>query len=273
MVDEEEKDKKSPEKDLGRRGFFFTVMGGALAAIAGWITGFFPRNGKDENTNVNISSLEARITALETKVAEQNNILARIKDTQPIAELQGNNELVVFNKKELTVIDENPDAAVFLNLVSTHGGVGIRFYKGFGFGNEQVTNPWSIWIEGLEGYQNLAIIRDWRFTAALWDQDGKLLVGRLDPYPPGNQPAKARFDVRGTIDEVQAVVEGSIDQTADIFQVAAGNGMLHFIVNGAGRVVIGSPEEPKDLILHDTATGSPYSFRVINGQLNLSKIS
>lgn len=129
---------------------------------------------------------------------------------------------VVFPRSELTVTN---DAGVLLNLVATDGqekGVGIRFYKGFGFGNEQQTHPWSMYIEGVEGYQGLAILRDWLFTSALWDADGRLLVGRLDSHPPANAPANARFHVRGTVDEVQAMVEAPPGQSAEIFQVVSG---------------------------------------------------
>jgi hypothetical protein len=294
MSEEDNAAKQKHEGDLERRGFFYILFGGALAAVAGWIAGIFPRTEtdvKDEVTSnaavtrisaletkvaeptdgLSSSSVEARISALEARLALQTDELKSISGLQPIAELQGeDDELVVFHKKELTVIKEDADA-VFLNLVATNGGTGIRFYKDFGFGNEQITNPWSIWIEGVKGYQNLAIIRDWRFTAALWDEDGKLLLGRLDPYPPGNQPGKARFQVRGTVDEIQAIIEGNSNQTSDIFQVVGADGTTHLKVNGAGKVVIGSQDEPKEVILHDTVDGSAYSLQVTNGRLILMK--
>jgi hypothetical protein len=279
---------------LERRGFFYTLLGGALAAMAGWLAGIFPRNevGQVEETDLGTaqarisaletqaatppsemtpSSVEARISALEAKLAGQTAELTRLNGTQPIAQLEGgDNELVVFNKRELSIIQQE-SSAVFLNLVNHDGGVGIRFYKDFGFGNEQVTNPWSIWIEGVRGYQNLAIIRDWRFTAALWDADGKLIVGKLDPYPPGNQPAKARFQVRGAVNEVQAIIEASNDQSTDILQVNGGDNSKYFSINSTGHVVIGSPGAPKEIILHDTANGSVYSLQVTNGRLVLTK--
>ncbi len=99
-------------------------------------------------------------------------------------------------------------------------------------------------IEGVEGYQALAILRDWRFTAALWEEDGRMIVGRLDPHPPANEPAKARFHVRGTQDEVQAMVEASGNQTADIFKVLGRNGATQLAVNGGGSVVMGTPDDP-----------------------------
>jgi len=273
MSEDEKGVKQKPVGDLGRRSFFFTIMGGAIAAIAGWIAGIFPRTGTRETKEATSSPLEDRISALEARAAEQSNMLLRIKGIQPIAELQGdNNDLVVFDKKELPLIKQDSEA-VFLNLVNLNGGVGIRFYKDFGFGNEEVKNPWSIWIEGVKGFQSLAIIRDWRFTAALWDEDGKLTLGRLDPYPPGNQPAKARFDVRGTVDEVQAMVEASSTQTTDIFQVISGDGTKRFTIDSKGKVVIGSPEEPKEVILHDSMDGSAYALQVTNGQLAITKIS
>jgi hypothetical protein len=293
MSEEENAGKQKQETTLERRGFLYTLLGGTLAAMAGWVAGIFPRAESDEKAEVtpssaetkisaletrvarpaegtNLNAAESRLAALEAKVAHQSNELMTISEIQPIAELQGgNDELVVFNKKELSVI--NPDG-VLLNLVATNGGVGIRFYKDFGFGNEKETNPWHMgWIEGLKGYEGLAILRDWRFTAALWDEDGKLLLGRLHPHPPANQPAKARFQVRGTIDEIQAIVEASSNQTADIFQVTGGDGTRHFAVNGAGDVVIGSPNKPKEIILHDTADGSAYSLKITNGRLIVTK--
>jgi uncharacterized coiled-coil protein SlyX len=318
MSEEKQVNNQKRQGAIERRGFFYIIMGGALAAITGWIAGIFPRIATDEKAEMNLGSAEARISALETrarnptvelsasagdarlsaletqvsvptsevnsssveakisaleaKLAQQTNELKNMTGLQPIAELQGgNDELVVFNKKELTVINNDSDA-VFLNLVNPNGGVGIRFYKDFGFGNEQMTNPWSIWIEGVTGYQNLAIIRDWRFTAALWDADGRFLTGKLDPYPPGNPPAKARFDVRGSLDEVQAIIEANGNQTSDIFQVTSGNGSKHFTVNGAGNAVIGSPDKPNEIILYDTVDGSAYSLKVTNGQLIVTKV-
>ena len=295
MSEEEKMTDKMKEGSLERRGFFYTLLGGALAAMAGWLAGIFPRNeaGRGEETVLSTdevritaletqtarpatemvpSSIEARISALEAKLAGQTSELWQLSGTQAIAKVEGgDNELVVFDKKELSVIQEE-SSGVFLNLVNHDGGVGIRFYKDFGFGNEQVTNPWSIWIEGVRGYQNLAIIRDWRFSAALWDADGKLILGKLDPYPPANQPAKARFQVRGTVNEVQAIIEASSDQSADIFQVNGGDNSNLFSINSAGNAVIGSPGAPKEIMLHDTADGSAYSLQVTNGRLILTKV-
>ena len=183
---------------------------------------------------------------------------------------------VVFPRSELTVIN---DAGVLLNLVATDGHVGIRFYKDFGFGNEQQTNPWHMgFIEGVKGYQGLAILRDWLFTSALWDEEGRLLVGRLDPHPPANRPAEARFHVRGTLDEVQAIFEGADGQSADIFQIVSGDETqgtrtTHVAVDGTGNTIIGSPSQPTEIILHDTADGTPYSLRITNGQLSITRIN
>lgn len=183
---------------------------------------------------------------------------------------------VVFPRSELTVI--NP-AGVLLNLVATDGPVGIRFYKDFGFGNEQQTNPWHMgFIEGVKGYQGLAILRDWLFTSALWDGEGRLLVGRLDPHPPANRPATARFQVRGAVDEVQAMVEAAKGQTAEIFQIVSGDGAqatrtTYFAVDGDGNTIIGSPSQPTEIILYDTANRKPYSLRITNGQLSVTKVN
>lgn len=182
---------------------------------------------------------------------------------------------VVFPRTELTVT--NP-SGVLLNLVATNGPVGIRFYKDFDFGNEQQTNPWHMgYIEGVKGYQGLAILRDWLFTSALWDADGRLLVGRLDPHPPANAPANARFHVRGTVNEVQAMVEAPSGQSASIFQVvrdggAPGSSMTHFAVDGQGNTQIGSSSQPKAIILFDTVDGMRYSLSITNGQMSITKV-
>jgi hypothetical protein len=127
-------------------------------------------------------------------------------------------------------------------------------------------------IEGVEGYQGLAILRDWQFTAALWDEDGKLLVGRLHSHPPANEPAEARFQVRGALDEVQAIVQANAEQNADIFRVTDAEGTGHLAVNGTGDLVVGSPDAPKDVILYDTVDQSAYALSVTNGSLALTKL-
>jgi hypothetical protein len=179
---------------------------------------------------------------------------------------------VVFYKSELSVINKG-GVGVLLNLVAEEGPVGIRFYKGFGFGNEEVDQPWHMgYIEGKEGFEGLAILRDWGFTAALWGADGKLTVGRLDPYPPGNPPADARFHVRGTIDEVQARIDGETGQKAEIFQVTSATGLdtthpttPRLAVRGDGDTVLGSSRAPTALVLYDTVTGRPYAITIANG--------
>lgn len=188
---------------------------------------------------------------------------------------------VIFDKSKLTVTN---DDGVLLNLVAKNGHVGIRFYKDFGFGNEQETNPWHMgYIEGLTGYEGLAILRDWLFTAALWDEEGRLTVGRLDPYPPGNQPAHSRFEVRGMVDEVQAMVVAPKPQTSDIFQVVGvedtamnqftpSDTRKYFTVDGNGNTIIGAPDEPKEVILYDTADGTPYSLKITNGKLVITQV-
>ena len=253
----------------GRRSFFYTVAGGIVAALAGWISGARPRDAVLQGEQPTPTPDGSRLSALEAEIARLSEALLNAGPSQPLAELEGEfNERVVFNKRELTVA--NPEG-VLVNLVATHGHVGFRFYKDFGFGNETVDSPWSIFIEGVEGYQGLAFLRDWRFTAALWDEDGKLLLGRLHPHPPANEPARARLHVRGTLDEVQAIVEASADQTSDIFQVIGGAGTSHLAVNGQGNVVVGSDDDPREVILHDTQDGTAYSLNVTNGQLALTR--
>jgi hypothetical protein len=255
----------------GRRGFFLTVFGGLLAAIAGWVSGAFPRGPATPQAPApSPTPDESRISALEAEVARLGEALRKPGAGQPLGELEGElGERVVFHKSELTVT--NPEG-VLLNLVATRGHVGIRFYKDFDFGNEQVTNPWHMgYIERDTGYQSLAILRDWRFTAALWDEDGRLTLGRLDPYPPGNAPAGARVHVRGTVDEVQTLIEASRDQTAQTFQVIGPRGTTDLAVDAAGNLWVGSPLAARQLILHDTQSGAAYALTVTNGQLSLGR--
>jgi hypothetical protein len=267
----EKADQPKQEVILGRRGFLYTVFGGGLAAIAGWIAGVFRGDGPFEQQETSLNAAENRISTLETQVAEQSGELRTSSGVQPLGQLEGERgQRIIFNKSELSVI--NP-GGVLLNLVATHGHVGIRFYKDFDFGNEQETSPWHMgYIEGVEGYQGLAILRDWRFTAALWDEDGKLILGRLDSHPPANSPANARFQVRGTVDEVQAIISANSTQTADIFQVRSGDGSSHLAVDGAGNLQVGTTDDPKGVVLHDTADGSAYALNVTNGSLVLTKV-
>jgi hypothetical protein len=186
---------------------------------------------------------------------------------------------VVFYKTELSVIN---DSGVLLNLIAKDGPVGIRFFKDFGTDEDaKLTNMWHMgYIEGKpKGYEGLAILRDWLFTAALWDADGKLTVGRLDPHPPANPPAGARFHVRGTLDEIQARVDGVTGQDAEIFEVGSANGLdatsdatPRLAVRGDGATVLGSPDAPTALVLHDTATGQPYAITVENGRLVATRV-
>ncbi len=264
------KDVKSAERvhtELsGRRGFFYTLFGGLVAALAGWLSGGLP-DPTSPRDNEPTPAPDSRISFLEAEVARLAEQLNRTSGSGPLGELEGEfNERVVFNKRELTVA--NPEG-VLVNLVATRGHVGFRFYKDFGFGNETVDSPWSIFIEGVEGYQGLAFLRDWRFTAALWDEDGKLLLGRLHPHPPANEPAGARLHVRGTVDEVQTLIQASPDQTADVFQVLDSSLTPNLSVNSSGNLVIGSREDRKQVILHDAQDGAAYALDVSNGQLRL----
>ncbi len=270
MSEEQQVPERRTERSEDRRSFFYVFFGGLLAALAGWVSGAFPRGtAAPPEAGPTPDPTVSRIAALEAEVARLGEALLQAAAAVPLAQLEGEfNERVTFNKRELTVA--NPEG-VLLNLVATRGHVGFRFYKDFGFGNETVDSPWSIFIEGVEGYQGLAFLRDWRFTAALWDEDGKLLLGRLHPHPPANEPAKARLHVRGTLNEVQAMIEASGDQVADIFQVVGRQGASHLAVDGAGRLLVGSAEDPREVILHDTQDGSAHALKVTNGQLSLAR--
>ena len=221
------------------------------------------------------ASSSATAAASGTPVSTPQPTPQAVCTPEPTAEPLGviEDTRVAFYKTELSVIN---DSGVLLNLIAEDGGTGIRFFKDFGTDQDaKLTNPWSIWIEGQpKGYQGFSIIRDWAFTAALWDADGKLTVGRLDPYPPGNPPADARYQVRGTEDEVQARIDGTTGQQADIFQVTSANGLdttrpatPRFAVRGDGDIVLGSSQAPTALVIHDTVTGRPYAITIANGQL------
>lgn len=247
------------KQSLRRRSFLSALVG----VIFGTLTGCTP-DPLDEDIDQKFSALEAKISELEGRLSAPFRF-------DPLAHMEGEfNERVVFDKSELTV--NNPDG-VLLNLVSTDGHVGIRFYKDFDFGNEQTSNPWHMgFIEGLDGYQGLAILRDWRFTAALWDEDGKLLLGHLDSHPPANPPAEARLHVRGTLNEVQTLIEGSDQQEMDIFQVRGTGSKRHLAVDSEGQIHVGSRQHPQGFVLHDTINGLTYSLKVKNGQLSLTRI-
>lgn len=263
MADKNVKDRK-PGEPLSRRSFLYSAFGGAFAAVLGWLAGFLP--GKF-SPPIEEEDAEKRLTLLEEQVAElAEECPADNCGFEDLATLEGEyGQRVIFNKREVSII--NP-YGVLLNLVSTQGHVGIRFYKDFYFENEQETHPWHFgYIEGTAGYEGLAILRDWDFTAALWDADGKLTVGKLQSHPPANEPARARFDVRGTLDELHCLVEANPVQTANIFQVRGADGTNYLAVDGEGNLHVGAATLPRGLILHDTADGSAYAVHVTNGQL------
>jgi hypothetical protein len=67
-MSEQERAAKQDKKDtLGRRGFLYTMIGGAIAAMSGWIAGIFPRDGTIGQEEISLSAAETRISALEAK--------------------------------------------------------------------------------------------------------------------------------------------------------------------------------------------------------------
>ncbi len=130
----------SDHSSQGRRGFFYTVAGGIVAALAGWISGALPKGAAlPEVEDPTPVPSDSRIAALEAEVARLAGGLRNAGGGEPLGELEGElNERIVFHKSELTLT--NPEG-VLLNLVATNGHVGIRFYKDFDFGNEVHTSP------------------------------------------------------------------------------------------------------------------------------------
>lgn len=85
------------------------------------------------------------------------------------------------------------------------------------------------------------------------------------------------------VNEVQTMVSAPVSQTADIFQVVSDKKdekyqltpfdvTKHFAVDAKGNTVIGSPDNPKEVILYDTADGAPYSLKITNGNLSITKV-
>lgn len=55
----------------GRRAFFLTALGGAVAALAGWVAGAFPRGPAiTQEGGGGLTPSEARISALEARVSQ-----------------------------------------------------------------------------------------------------------------------------------------------------------------------------------------------------------
>jgi hypothetical protein len=119
------------------------------------------------------------------------------------------------------------------------------------------------------GGPGLAILRDWLFRSALRDDKEDCWWRRLIPIhrqigPPAPIPGQ------GTVDEVQAMVEARAGQSADIFQIVSGAGAqgtrtTHAAVAANGNTPVGSPSQPKEVIVYDAANGTPYSLRITNG--------
>jgi len=118
----------------------------------------------------------------------------------------------------------------------------IRFVKG------DIPHPWIINLPADEDIYQFALLRDWLFTAILWDEDGRTLMGRLEPHPPDNDPAKARVNIRGHQDELQLLVEANPRQNHPIMQISDhGQNQSYLTVSGEGHLGVGE-SDPKTIL-------------------------
>ena len=85
MSENEKIGQEEEDSFSGRRGFFFTVLGGAVAALTGWIAGAFPREvGPAQEDDPGASLAETRISALEARLAQLTDELGAIRGIQPL---------------------------------------------------------------------------------------------------------------------------------------------------------------------------------------------
>jgi hypothetical protein len=74
----------------------------------------------------------------------------------------------------------------------------------------------------------------------MWDAEGRTLIGRLEPHPPNNDPAKARLNIRGLKDEIQFLVEIDPIQTQPIMQIGYRDRKEHLMtITANGNIGIG----------------------------------
>jgi hypothetical protein len=118
---------------------------------------------------------------------------------------------------------------------------------------------------------DFCLIRDWWWTAVkVEDDNGRVLIGRLDPYPPGEDPAEGRLHVRGLVDETQLVVDANGSQTGDVLHVRDSGGTNYLAVTNTGDTAVGASSQPRSIVLYDITNGSVHHLRVKNGKLELT---
>jgi hypothetical protein len=115
---------RSPKQsDFGRRGFLYTVVGGLAAALASCVPGGFTKEPTPTPTGEPLTEPSAsRISALEAKVAHLELGISALLKIRPLGQLAGaNDERVVFNKNELTVINPEGSCSIWLPLMDLSG--------------------------------------------------------------------------------------------------------------------------------------------------------
>ena len=146
--------------------------------------------------------------------------------------------------KEVTIFkDLGAGTGVPLNIVNRdYTELGLRFVK------SDVPHPWILHIpDGKENFK-FVLLRDWLFSAIIWDEEGRTLMGRLSAHPPANAPAKARVNIRGHEDEVQFLVEADKDQTAPLMQISDhGNTESYVTVGPTGQLGLGA-QDPQNIL-------------------------
>ena len=112
------------------------------------------------------------------------------------------------------------------------GESGIRFWKG------KESNQWVVIIPSQPGYK-LAIIRDGLVDAMVFDEEGRVIIGKLPPNDYG--PPQSRLHVCGMVNEKQFFVEAAESQQNAVFEVTGWQGnKKHLVITANGNVGIGT---------------------------------